>query len=87
VTPISIGAPSLVRTAILYHPAEPSPAADDERTHSLPRIVTDLIELAVGLGCLAGVPAAWRRGMRWLAGLFAVAGLAAAVHAVVSMAT
>jgi len=52
----------------------------------VPQIVTDLIELAVGLGCLAGVPAAWRRGMRWLAALFAVAGVAASVHAVSSMA-
>ncbi len=40
----------------------------------------------MGLGCLAGVPAAWRRRMRWLTALFAVAGLAAAIHAVVSMA-
>ena len=53
----------------------------------MPQIVTDLIELAVGLGCLAGVPPAWRRGRRWLAAVFTAAGLAAVAHAAWSMAT
>jgi hypothetical protein len=51
----------------------------------VPQLVTDLVELAVGLGCLAGVLPAWRVGRRWLAALFAAAGLAAAGHAVWSM--
>jgi hypothetical protein len=48
-------------------------------------LVTDVTELAVGLGCLFAAPFAWPRA-RWLAVLLAVAGLAAVVHAVVSLA-
>jgi hypothetical protein len=49
-------------------------------------LVTDLTEIAVGVGCLAAAPFAWRRA-RWLGALLAAAGLVAVVHAVVSMAT
>jgi hypothetical protein len=48
-------------------------------------LVTDLTEMAVGLACLGAAPFAWRRA-RWLGVLLAVAGLAAVVHAVVSLA-
>jgi hypothetical protein len=47
-------------------------------------IVTDLTELAVGIACVAAGPFAWRRS-RWLGVAAAVAGLAAVVHAVISM--
>jgi hypothetical protein len=46
-------------------------------------LVSDLTELAVGVGCLASAPFAWRRA-RWLGVLLAIAGLAAVVHAVIS---
>ena len=50
-------------------------------------MLTYAIELAVGVGCLVGVPAAWRSGRgRWLAGLLLVAGLAAVVHAILALA-
>jgi hypothetical protein len=53
----------------------------------MPTTITYAIELAVGLGCLAGVPAAWRGGRtRWLAGILLVAGLAAVLHAVLALA-
>jgi hypothetical protein len=48
-------------------------------------LFTDLTEIAVGVGCLVSAPYAWRRA-RWLGVLLAVAGLAAVVHAVVSLA-
>jgi hypothetical protein len=49
--------------------------------------VTYAVEIAVGLGCLAGVPWAWRSGrFRWLAGVLMVAGLAAAIHGAVALA-
>jgi hypothetical protein len=47
-------------------------------------LVTDLTELAVGVACAAAAPFAWRRA-RWLGVALAIAGLAAIVHAVVSM--
>ena len=51
------------------------------------RSVTYAIELAVGAGCLAGVPATWRRGRgRWPAPILLVAGLAAVVHAALALA-
>jgi hypothetical protein len=50
------------------------------------RTLTDLVELAVGLACLAGAAAAWRRGLRVAAVVLAVAGAAASAHAVVSLA-
>jgi hypothetical protein len=50
-------------------------------------LVTNLVELAVGLGCLAAGAGAWRRpGLAWLAALLVVAGLAATVHAAVELA-
>lgn len=53
----------------------------------MPRLAIDVVELAVGGVCLGVAGAAWRRGLRTVAAIFAVAGAAAAVHAVVSMAT
>ncbi|MGZ8618998.1 MAG: hypothetical protein ACXWYE_03765 [Actinomycetota bacterium] len=50
--------------------------------------LTYAIELAVGLGCLAAAVGLWRRAsLRALAVLFAVGGVAAAVHAVWALAT
>jgi peptidoglycan/LPS O-acetylase OafA/YrhL len=49
--------------------------------------ITNVVELAVGLGCLAAGVGAWRRRpLRWVAVLLLVAGLAAVAHAVASMA-
>ena len=49
--------------------------------------VTNVVELAVGLGCLAAATGAWRRPqLRWVAALLLVAGLAAVIHAVVALA-
>jgi len=48
-------------------------------------LLTDLTEIAVGVGCLVSAPFGWRHA-RWLGVLFAMAGLAAVVHAVVSLA-
>ena len=48
--------------------------------------MTYAIEAAVGTGCLIGVPAAWRSRHRALAGILLLAGLAALVHAVLSLA-
>jgi hypothetical protein len=49
--------------------------------------VTYAVEIAVGLGCLAGVPSVWRSGrFRWLAGVLIVAGLAAVIHGAVAVA-
>jgi hypothetical protein len=47
-------------------------------------LVTELTELAVGVACAAAAPFAWRR-VRWPGVALAVAGLAAIVHASVSM--
>lgn len=47
-------------------------------------LVTDVTELAVGIACVAAAPFAWRRS-RWLGMAAGVAGLAAVVHAVISM--
>ncbi|HEY7659313.1 MAG TPA: hypothetical protein VIC58_01805 [Actinomycetota bacterium] len=50
--------------------------------------LTDLVELAVGIGCLAGAAAAWRvRRLRWLAVVLAIAGMLAAIHAIVALAS
>lgn len=49
-------------------------------------LVTDLTELVIGAGCLLAAPGAWRRA-RWLGVLLAVAGIAAVIHAMISMAT
>jgi hypothetical protein len=51
----------------------------------VPQIVIDLIELAVGLACLAGAVAAWRRGLRLAGIVLAIAGMAAAGHAILSL--
>ncbi|MFL5796750.1 MAG: hypothetical protein ACJ77A_02310 [Actinomycetota bacterium] len=47
-------------------------------------LITDLTELAVGVGCLAAATFAWRRA-RWLGAVLAIAGVAAAVHAIASL--
>ena len=53
----------------------------------MPQTVTDLIELGVGLACLAGAALARRRpGLRWFAALAAIAGVAAIGHALWSLA-
>lgn len=49
--------------------------------------MTEVIELAVGAVCLAAAVATWRSGTRTVSLLLAVAGLAAVVHAIWSMAT
>jgi hypothetical protein len=49
-------------------------------------LLTDITELCVGLACLGAAPFAWRR-IRWLGVLLAIAGLAAVVHAIASMAS
>ncbi len=48
-------------------------------------ILTDLTELVVGVACLSAAPFAWRRA-RWLGAALVIAGLAAAVHAIASLA-
>jgi hypothetical protein len=49
---------------------------------------TNVVELAVGIGCLIAAFAVWRmRSLRWLSGLFALAGLAAAIHAIGALAS
>jgi hypothetical protein len=52
----------------------------------MPRIATDLIELAVGLACVAGAIAAWRRGLTLAGVVLAIAGVTAAGHAMLSLA-
>jgi hypothetical protein len=49
--------------------------------------VTDLIELAVGAVCLIAAAATWRRGVRLVGAVLALAGLTAAGHAIWSMTT
>ena len=50
----------------------------------MPRTLSALIELSVGLACVAGAWIAWRvPGLRWFAVMAAVAGLAAVGHAAV----
>lgn len=47
--------------------------------------LTFLVELLVGLGCIAAAAAAVRvRRLRWLSPILAIAGVAASAHAVVS---
>jgi hypothetical protein len=53
----------------------------------MPQLLTDLIELAVGLVCIGVTVAAWRRGLRVVAVVFAAAGVAAVTHAALSVAT
>jgi hypothetical protein len=49
--------------------------------------MTNIVELGVGVACLIATAATWRRpGLRALAAIFLVAGLAAAIHAVVALA-
>lgn len=50
--------------------------------------ITNVVELAVGLGCLAAAAGSGRRPqLRWVAALLLVAGLAAVVHAAVALAS
>jgi hypothetical protein len=53
----------------------------------MPEALTDAIELAVGIVCLAVATTAARRGLRAVAAVFAVAGIAATAHAVWSLLT
>lgn len=53
----------------------------------MPQLAIDIIELAVGAVCLAAGAATWRRGLRVVGAVFAVAGAAAVIHAAWSMAT
>ena len=52
----------------------------------MPQLAIDLVELAVGGVCFGVGVAAWRRGLGAVAAIFTVAGAAAAIHAVVSIA-
>lgn len=50
------------------------------------RTVTYLVELSVGLGCLAGAAMAWRLPrVRWLTIVLGMAGLTAVLHAAVAL--
>jgi hypothetical protein len=64
--------------------ARPSPPSLSIRW-AVPEAVTYAVEIAVGAGCLAAAPGAWRRGIRWVAGLLVISGLAAVVHAIVAL--
>ena len=71
---VSIAAP---RLAPSDPGAYPAPVGDT---------ATDLIELLVGLGCLAAaVPALRTRRLLWLGAVLLLAGAAATVHAVVRL--
>ncbi len=48
------------------------------------RTLTNLIEIAVGLACLAGAALAWPRRLRVVAAVLALAGVTAVAHAAVS---
>ena len=53
-----------------------------------PETLTSVVELVVGLGCLAAAAGSWRRPhLRWVAALLLVAGLAAVIHAALALAT
>jgi len=48
--------------------------------------LSNIVELAVGVACLLAGGGLWRSpGVRWVAIVLVVAGLAAAVHAVAAM--
>jgi hypothetical protein len=48
--------------------------------------VTSLVEIGVGLACLLGAVATWRRrSLRWLGALLAVLGAAAIAHGILSL--
>jgi hypothetical protein len=49
------------------------------------QVVTYVIELAVGLACMVGGAAAWRRASRGVGVVLALAGAAASVHAIVAL--
>jgi hypothetical protein len=60
----------------------PAPPATPWYNGSMSDVVTYGIEAAVGVCCILAAASAWRRSsLRWLAAVFAVAGLAALVHA------
>ena len=49
----------------------------------MPEVLTTVVELAVGVACLAGAVASWQRPhLRWLAASLAIAGVAAAAHGI-----
>ncbi len=50
-------------------------------------VITSVVEVAVGVACLVGGVASWRRPrMRWLAALLAIAGVAAVAHGILALA-
>jgi len=50
-------------------------------------VISSVVELAVGIACLLAAAGTWRRaGSRVWAGIFLVAGSAAAIHAVFALA-
>ena len=52
-----------------------------------PDTITNIVELCVGLACLAAGIGSWPRpGLRLWAALFAIAGLVAVIHAVIALA-
>ncbi len=53
-------------------------------TPVMPQWLTNVIELAVGLGCLGASFGAWRRRLVGPAIILVVAGIVAVIHAVVS---
>ena len=51
----------------------------------MPDALTYTIEAAVGVACLVVAAATWRSGLRLVSVAFAAAGLAAVIHAAVSL--
>jgi hypothetical protein len=47
----------------------------------MPTWVTELLEAGVGAACLGAAVAGWRRGLRVVGAVFAIAGVAALAHA------
>jgi len=53
----------------------------------MPEDLTAVIESAVGVACLAGAAASWRRPrLRWLAALLAIAGAVAFARGILALA-
>jgi hypothetical protein len=60
----------------------PAPPATPWYNGSVSDAVTNVIEAAVGVCCMVAAASAWRRSsLRWLAAVFAAAGLVALLHA------
>lgn len=50
----------------------------------MPEVLTSVVEVAVGVACLAGAAGSWRR-LRWLAVVLAVAGILAVGHGILAL--